>query len=165
MYEKFGEFDSAEEMNRAAAAQFAEGDEDAIRELGKENGLEPEDVEAYIEADEDELVNPVMAAVGKIKVESEQPFAKTNVMEDWKMQILNMAVKDEALAKAVRRKEKSLEGCYIHILKWSFKNMKDIDRDILKECGIAQRVSDGNPSMKQARQLIRAYYLGEGDPQ
>ena len=30
LFEKFGEFDSAEELNRAAAAQLAEGDIDAI---------------------------------------------------------------------------------------------------------------------------------------
>ena len=30
MFEKFGEFDSYEEINRAAAAQLAEGDTEAI---------------------------------------------------------------------------------------------------------------------------------------
>ena len=30
MYEKFGEFDSFEELNQAAAAQKAEGDEEAL---------------------------------------------------------------------------------------------------------------------------------------
>ena len=30
MFEKFGEFDSVEEINRAAAAQKAEGDEEAV---------------------------------------------------------------------------------------------------------------------------------------
>ena len=33
MFDKFGEFDSAEEINRAAAAQKAEGDDEAVMEL------------------------------------------------------------------------------------------------------------------------------------
>ena len=38
MYDKFGEFDSAEELNRAAAAQLREGDTEAIYIIAKENG-------------------------------------------------------------------------------------------------------------------------------
>lgn len=33
MFDKFGEFDSAEEINRAAAAQLKEGDLDAIKTI------------------------------------------------------------------------------------------------------------------------------------
>ena len=47
MYKKFGEFDSWEEINRAARAQLEEGDLDAIKEIAKENGLDPEDVEDF----------------------------------------------------------------------------------------------------------------------
>lgn len=43
MYEKFGEFDSWEEINKAARAQLEEGDLDAIKEIAKENGLDPEE--------------------------------------------------------------------------------------------------------------------------
>ena len=49
LFEKFGEFDSAEELNRAAAAQLAEGDIDAIYEIAEENGLDREDAEDYID--------------------------------------------------------------------------------------------------------------------
>ena len=37
MYEKFGEFNSYEEINRAAAAQLKEGDEEAIYGIAEEN--------------------------------------------------------------------------------------------------------------------------------
>lgn len=35
MFDKFGEFDSAEEINRAAAAQLKEGDLDAIKTIAR----------------------------------------------------------------------------------------------------------------------------------
>lgn len=37
MFDKFGEFDSAEEINRAAAAQLKEGDLDAIKTIAVHN--------------------------------------------------------------------------------------------------------------------------------
>ena len=40
MWDKFGEFDSWEEINKAAEGQKAEGDKEALKELAKENGLE-----------------------------------------------------------------------------------------------------------------------------
>ena len=45
MFDKFGEFDSYEEINRAAKAQLEEGDLEAIRTIAEENGLDPEDAE------------------------------------------------------------------------------------------------------------------------
>ncbi len=44
MFEKFGEFDSCEELNRAAAARLAEGDTDAIYTIAEENGIDRESV-------------------------------------------------------------------------------------------------------------------------
>ena len=40
MFEKFGEFDSSEEINRAAAAQLKEGDIEAVYAIAEENGLD-----------------------------------------------------------------------------------------------------------------------------
>ena len=164
MFEKFGEFGSADEINRAAEAQFLEGDFDAIRALAEENGLDPQDTEDYIEGDLDSLTTVRDAALGKISLESQEPYAKTNTMTDWTMQLITMISKEDEVAGAVRGKGKTLKGMYTHILKWSFKHQKEIDKEILKEAGITYRVSDGNPSMAQARQLIRAYYLDLEDP-
>ena len=44
MFNKFGEFDSADEMNRAAAAQRKEGDNEAIR-IRRAHGQAPGDGE------------------------------------------------------------------------------------------------------------------------
>lgn len=66
MFEKFGEFDSVEELNRAAAAQKAEGDEEALVALAEENGIDKEDAEDYMDDCADELATPLMAAMGKL---------------------------------------------------------------------------------------------------
>ena len=71
MFEKFGEFDSVEELNRAAEAQRAEGDEKALVLLAEENGLDKEDAEDFMDGCIPVLATPLMAATGKIRVESE----------------------------------------------------------------------------------------------
>ena len=45
MFDKFGEFDSVEELNRAAAGQKEQGDLEALISLAIENGLDKEDAE------------------------------------------------------------------------------------------------------------------------
>lgn len=47
MFDKFGEFDSAEELNKAAEGLKEEGDKESLIELAKENGIDPEDAEDY----------------------------------------------------------------------------------------------------------------------
>ena len=47
MFDKFGEFDSAGELNEAAAGQLAQGDLTALYELAEENGIEKPDAEDY----------------------------------------------------------------------------------------------------------------------
>lgn len=69
MFDKFGEFDSAEEINRAAAAQLAEGDTEAVMAIALENGLDKDDAEDYIDGIVKELTTPFMAACGKLNVE------------------------------------------------------------------------------------------------
>ena len=72
MFEKFGEFDSAEEINRAAKAQLKEGDKEAIEGIAMENGLDQEDVEDFCTGTIEELTTPVLAALGKLDVEAKE---------------------------------------------------------------------------------------------
>ena len=64
MFDTFGEFDSAEEINKAAANQRINGDMEAIREIAAENGLDPEDAEDFINGDIDVLVSTTVVEVG-----------------------------------------------------------------------------------------------------
>ena len=82
MWEKFGEFDSAEEINRAAAAQKAEGDEEAVLAIAAENGIDEEDAQDYLAGFMEALCNPMMAAMGKLKIE-EADLRPYEIMEDW----------------------------------------------------------------------------------
>lgn len=157
MFEKFGEFDSAEELNRAAAAQLKEGDIEAVYAIAAENGIDREDAEDYVDGLAEELCSPLMAAYGKLKVEQKelQPY---EIMEDWAGYIRLSCQEDAAMAAAVRRKGKSLKGCLASLLGWSLKNAKPVDGDVLKACGISQKVTLGIPGMGKAKEIITAYY-------
>lgn len=65
MFEVFGEFDSAEEINKAAAAQLAQGDTQAIRDIARENGLDPADAEDYIDGEVSELCKDIIGRSGR----------------------------------------------------------------------------------------------------
>lgn len=158
MFEKYGEFDSYREINEAAEGQLAEGDHTAIFEIAKENGIDREDAQDYIDGMVDELVNPVMAANGKLDIEAAE-LKPQEIMEDWLTYIRIRCLEDEEMALAVRRKGKSLKGCIAEILKWSFKNAKSVDGDIVKAAGITARVTLGIPGMGRAKEIITKYYL------
>ena len=70
MFEKFGEFDSYEEINRAAKAQLEEGDLEAIKTIAEENGMDPEDAEDFCTGAIEELTTPRLAAIGKLELEA-----------------------------------------------------------------------------------------------
>lgn len=161
MFDKFGEFNSAEEINEAVAAQLAEGDTDAIYAIAEENGIDREDAEDYIDGLVPELVNPLMAAFGKLKVEAAE-LKPYEIMEDWLSYIMIRCQEDVDMAAAVRKKGKSLKGCIGELLKWSFKNQHPVDSDILKAAGVtAGRCTLGIPGMGRAKQIITEYYLGK----
>lgn len=161
MFEIFGEFDSAEEINESAAGLKREGDEQSLYDLAKENGLEKEDVDDYLEGYVEELVNPLMAALGKIEIE-EKELKPEHIMQDWVTYIKTKCSQDERVARAVRKKGKTIKGCVAEILKYSFRIRKTVDKDIVAQAGIsAGRVDLGIPGMLEVRQIIDKYYLGE----
>lgn len=94
MYEKFGEFDSWEEINKAAQAQLEEGDLDAIKEIAKENGLDPEDVEDFCTGTIEELTTPTLAAIGKLDAEAKD-LKIDGVLKDWKDFLVELCTEDE----------------------------------------------------------------------
>jgi hypothetical protein len=160
MFEKFGEFDSAEELNRAAAGQKEQGDGEALKELAVENGLDPEDAEDYLDGVTDQLATPLMAAIGKLSVESKRVKC-AEIMEDWLDYIKAQCMDSEEMARAVRRKGNSLEGCIAALLKWSFAHQIPVDKKIMTAAGVsAGRCTLGIPGMGTAKKIIKDYYLG-----
>ena len=67
LFERFGEFDSVEELNMTAEGLKEEGDLESLKVLAVENGLSEYDAEDYAAGDVEELASKQMAAVGKEK--------------------------------------------------------------------------------------------------
>ena len=79
MFDKFGEFGSSEELNKAADGMLSEGDFDGVKALAKENGIDDADVDDYIKGDMKELSTPITAALGRIDVQEKESKLPGNV--------------------------------------------------------------------------------------
>ena len=162
MFEKFGELNSFGEINELAENLFNEGDIESLKAMAKENGIQNEFVQMYLQGDIPVLCDPLTAAMGKIDAEAAELKPK-EIMEDWVEYLRGQCMENEVLAVQVRKKGKSLKGCIAELLKWSFKNQIPIEKDILKAAGVsAGRVTLGIPGMARAKKIITDYYLGTG---
>lgn len=169
MFEKFGEFDSVEELNRAAAAQLKEGDTEALIALALENGMDKEDAEDYIDGCVEELATPLMAATGKLKLEEEELELK-GVVEDWKDSVVELCMNDAEMCAAVRKKGKTLKDCMARLIKFAFENKvqisdKIVDATKVMHNGKLEKMRKplylGVPNRTEVKKLVREYYLGE----
>lgn len=164
MFEKFGEFDSCEELNRAAAAQKEQGDEEALILLAKENGLDQEDAEDYYDGALEVLATPVMAAVGKLAIESAD-LKLGGVLLDWVDELRSMCLESEEFARAVRRKGKGLDGYIARTAEEGYKNRAVVDRRIVDKTKQIKQIlgnhefAIGIPDKKTRRKLAMEYYL------
>lgn len=159
LYEQFGEFDSAEEINEAAKAQLEEGDTEAIFKIAEENGIDKGDAEDFIDGLIKELCTPISAAIGKIEVE-EKYLGLKEAEHDYAETIRRECFNDPEFALAVRKKGKSLAKALGLILKkaWSIKH--DLHPDILAAADIRGRVQSGSPGARTVIHITREYYLG-----
>lgn len=161
MFERFGELESAKEINELAVSLFNEGDVESLRVMATENGIPEIFVDLFCEGEIPELRDPMTAALGKIEVESAELQPK-EIMEDWVEYIKSQRMENELMAYSVRKKGKSLKGCIAALLKWSFGNQIPIEKEILKAAGVtAGRVTLGIPGMGTAKRIIREYYMGK----
>lgn len=164
MFEKYGEFDSIEELNNTAAEIKAAENEEALKELCKENGIDAEDAEDYYDGATGELVTPLMAAVGKIKVES-QDLQLKGILLDWVDELLLMASEREEFARAIRRKGKDLAGYIALLAESGYENRAVVDKRIvgktkkIKSIAGGHEFSIGIPDKKTRRQLAEKYYM------
>lgn len=172
MFEKFGEFDSAEEINEKAKELAKNGDKDGLYMLAEENGLDREEVEDYMDAPfppaYEEFVTPLMAAVSKVELESK--VLKINgILSDWKGIILQQCSDDVEFRRAVRRKGKELKQCMAALIKYSFENKVQVSDDIVKATKVINHGKEeplrgplylGVPNAAEAKRIIREYYLG-----
>lgn len=157
MFEVFGEFNSADEINATAEGLLTEKDFESLKTLCKENGIDEEDAQDYADGILDSLCNTLTAAYGKLQVEVDdlKPY---EIMKNWIEYIKSRCLESDEVARAVRRKGKSLKGCMGALLKWSFTNAQSVDKDVVKAAGITAQVKLGIPSMGRAKQIITEYY-------
>lgn len=160
MFDRFGEMNSADEINELAENLLNEGDMDSLEAMAKENGIPMEYVLAYKEGEIPFICDNMTAALGKIDVEVAELKPK-EIMEDWVEYLKAQCMEDEEFARCVRQKGKSLTGMIGALLSWSFKHQQTIDKDIIKAAGVnAGRVTLGIPGMSRAKEIIKKYYEG-----
>lgn len=160
MFDRFGEFDSWEELNQAAEGQKENGDFEALKALAKENGIDAEDAQDYIDGLFDELCNPSTAAIGKITLEKKEMELK-EIMADWADYIIKEAIDDPKMAIAVRKKDKSLAGAIGAVLKESWNIKEKIPEEIREAAGIKDAsVEMGVPGYATVTRILRDYYIG-----
>lgn len=106
MFEKFGEFDSVAELNKAADGLKREGDINSLKELAAENGIDEDDVLDYLDGQMDDLATVSMAAFGRLYVEEQS----TDVAEKMVARVIFTAVRSlclrESFCVCVMRKGK-----------------------------------------------------------
>lgn len=169
MFEKYGEFDSHEEINKAAAEKLEKGDTEAVIGIAVENGIDKEDAQDYIDGLAPELCTVFMAADGKLRIE-EKMMDIAGILKDWTGYIREMCMEDKEAAAAVRKKGKKLEECMAELIKYAFENKVQVSNRIV---GITKINHNGKleqmrgplymgvPNRAEAKRIIREYYMGK----
>ena len=166
MFDIYGEFDSAAEMNEAAANQLKEGDTEAVRQIAKENGLDLEDAEDFIHGEIKELTNITLAAHGKLQLEKQDLDIK-GVLDDWCNIVMELCITDEKVAVAVRKKDKSLKVFMSIVLAEAFESKQLVSDKIVditkvnhngKEEPMKKPLYLGIPCAADVKEMARTYY-------
>lgn len=144
LFSKFGEFDSAEELNMAAAGQLQEGDIEALKALAAENGIDPEDTEDYINGDMPELCTAMTACFGRLEIFQKQEIdIRNNPMErmicNTIMQMLKGICTDPEVTIAVMHKGKRLTEIYDGMAKAAKKHASS---NMSVSCGTDRQLQD-----------------------
>lgn len=146
LYQVYGEFSSMEEINQKA--QELKGEPDKLKELAKENGIDMDLADMYLQGFMPELIpSPDVAAIGKLDVEvavlSDKNMEVGSGIADYLKQ---KASEDEKMARAIRKKGKNLE---------------QICKDIWNEASKRKKGNCVYIPPFEVFQLARAYYLKE----
>ena len=165
MFDKFGEFNSAKEINEKAAELKAAQDEAGLVALAAENGIDKEDAEDYMDDCVGVLASVLMAAVGKLKVEAEELKLK-GVLLDWLDELKVMCSENEEFAAAVRKKGKDLAGYIAATAEAGYVNRAVVDRRIVEKTVQVKKIlgnhefAIGIPDKKTRRERATKHYIG-----
>lgn len=150
MYEKFGEFDSVEELNKAAAGLKAEGDLESLKELAEENGIDKFDTEDYINGDAETLATLITAASGKLEkeIESMKQDQVKAMCVFYANFVKTVITENEQVAAGIMKKGARIKGIYDAIYEYAQKHKSG-------------RCFSGATTDRQDKELVTAYYTGK----
>lgn len=114
MYERFGNFDSAEELNACAEGLKEADDTEGLLHLAEENGIPELFARDYIKGESEEFTDLVNAAIGKLETETAAHTDKY-VPADPVADYLKSLCMEEQFARRVRSRTKSMEACMAYI--------------------------------------------------
>lgn len=169
MFDKFGEFNSAEELNKKAAELKTAGDLGKLKDLAIENGLDPEDAEDYMDGVVEFLTTPLMAAIGQLEIETKD-LKLDGMLLDWAAELKSMCADSPELAVAVRKTGNELACCIGTMIAYGFEHKtkvsdKIVDVTKVKHNGKVEALRKpcylGAPNKAEVKKIVRAYYLGE----
>lgn len=154
MFDKFGEFGSAEELNKAAEGFKNEGDIKSLYELAEENGISKEDVADYMDGYVDKFASEMMAALGRMEVEKKELEKENDTITKcavyYILLFMDAMLSDPEMQKAIMGKGKS-------------------PRKLLEKMkNTARKHAEGNTGVccgtdKELKDLIKIYYTQSED--
>lgn len=154
MFDKFGEFGSAEELNKAAEGFKNEGDIKSLYELAEENGINKEDVADYMDGYVDKFASEMMAALGRMEVEKKELEKENDTITKcavyYILLFMDAMLSDPEMQKAIMGKGKS-------------------PRKLLEKMkNTARKHAEGNTGVccgtdKELKDLIKIYYTQSED--
>ena len=154
MFDKFGEFGSAEELNKAAEGFKNEGDIKSLYELAEENGISKEDVADYMDGYVDKFASEMMAALGRMEVEKKELEKENDTITKsavhYILLFMDAMLSDPEMQKAIMEKGKSPKKL--------LEKMKNT----------ARKHAEGNTGVccgtdKELKDLIKIYYTQSED--
>ena len=155
MFDKFGEFNSVEELNKAAKGFKDEGDFNSLYALAEENGIDKEDAEDYVAGDVEELATQAMATMGRLEVERREILKDKDInkkmirMTIW--QFVSTMAAEPDMQTAIMKKGKRIEGIYKALEDGARKHKSG-------NCGVSHGTD------RELQEIIRAYYV-DGKPE
>lgn len=164
MFDKYGEFNSVQELNETAKRLKAEGNETELIALAAENGIDKEDAEDYMDGCAQELATPLMAAVGKLTLEAKE-YKLDGALKDWVDELIEMCSESSDMAAGVRRKGKGLDDYIALLAEEGYKNRCEVDKRIVAKAPTVKKIIGNHPfsigiaDRKRRREIAREYYL------
>ena len=146
MFDKFGEFNSVEELNEAAEGFRNEGDLESLMALAQENGLDPDDAQDYVDGKIDKLATKRTAAMGRVALQKEQGPTRYIAMVE------TMVATDEEIQIKIMKKGKRLQEIHDITLAVAGKKARRLYEREHKPVAAAGFETD-----MQVKKLIRSY--------